>query len=73
MFKKSPKNCFKPVLPSSTNASMSGFANNIEHDNASTASIPEHQHKSNINNGPLLSYFNYFSLPQVDLHSYRDV
>lgn len=73
MFKKSPKNCFKPVLPSSTNSGTSGFANNVEHDNASMASIPEHQHKSNINNGPLLSYFNYFSLPQVDLHISRVV
>ena len=59
MFKKSPKNCFKPVLPSAVSSSASGVG----------GAGPEHEttelHKSN--NGPILSYFNYFLLPQIDV------
>jgi hypothetical protein len=59
MFKKSPKNCFKPVLPSAVCSSSSGVG----------GAGPEHEttelHKSN--NGPILSYFNYFLLPQIDI------
>lgn len=50
MFKKSPKNCFKPVLHTS-----------IEPTTPAAADI----HKSG--NGPILTYFNHFLLPQVDL------
>jgi len=56
MFKKSPKNCFKPVLPSAV--SSSGVGGVSEHETAEL-------HKSN--NGPILSYFNYFLLPQIDI------
>lgn len=72
MFKKSPKNCFKPVLPSTANVSTNGLTNNIEYDNTMTSN-PEYQNKMNINNCPIMSYFNFFSLPQVDLHIYHDV
>lgn len=57
MFKKSPKNCFKPVLPSS-----SGCISNI----TETCETPEPHNKTN-QTGPVLSYFNYFLLPQVDI------
>jgi hypothetical protein len=69
MFKKSPKNCFKPVLPSS-----SSYYGGSEHEPAASASASASSasaaasaelHKSN--NGPILSYFNYFLLPQVDI------
>ena len=70
MFKKSPKNCFKPVLPSSY--SSLGACSEYEHANAisttavaSAAAAGTETHKSN--NGPILSYFNYFLLPQVDI------
>jgi 23S rRNA U2552 (ribose-2'-O)-methylase RlmE/FtsJ len=57
MFKKSPKNCFKPVLSSAAGggSSLAGTAEN------ETVEL----HKSN--NGPILSYFNYFLLPQIDI------
>ena len=62
MFKKSPKNCFKPVLPSSTyHSSHEGVATA-----AAASSAATELHKSS-NNGPLLTYFNYFLLPQVDI------
>jgi len=70
MFKKSPKNCFKPVLPSSSSSYYGGS----EHEPAASASASASSasaaasaelHKSN--NGPILSYFNYFLLPQVDI------
>ena len=51
MFKKSPKNCFKPVLHTSSSSGMEQNSTDI--------------HKSG--NGPILSYFNHFLLPQVDL------
>ena len=51
MFKKSPKNCFKPVLHSSAPVGA--------------ATIDDIQNKTC--NGPILSYFNHFLLPQVDL------
>jgi 23S rRNA U2552 (ribose-2'-O)-methylase RlmE/FtsJ len=54
MFKKSPKNCFKPVLHN-TPTSTSG------------ATMSENEKHVN---GPFLSYYNHFLLPQVaNLHS----
>jgi 23S rRNA U2552 (ribose-2'-O)-methylase RlmE/FtsJ len=49
MFKKSPKNCFKPVLHH-TNGSSTG------------STIPENEKHVN---GPFLSYYNHFLLPQI--------
>jgi len=56
MFKKSPKNCFKPVLPSVGGGDTNGALS--EHQ-------PTELHK--YNNGPILSYFNCFLLPQIDI------
>jgi 23S rRNA U2552 (ribose-2'-O)-methylase RlmE/FtsJ len=53
MFKKSPKNCFKPVLHH-TNGSTSS---------ATGATILENE--KHANGGPFLSYYNHFLLPQV--------
>lgn len=53
MFKKSPKNCFKPVLHH-TNGSTGS---------ATGATIPENE--KHVNGGPFLSYYNHFLLPQV--------
>jgi len=55
MFKKSPKNCFKPVLPSLIQNGTKGQECEI---NAETQKQ---------NNGPNMSYYNYFLLPQVDV------
>jgi 23S rRNA U2552 (ribose-2'-O)-methylase RlmE/FtsJ len=49
MFKKSPKNCFKPVLHH-TSGSTTG------------STIPENEKHTN---GPFLSYYNHFLLPQI--------
>jgi 23S rRNA U2552 (ribose-2'-O)-methylase RlmE/FtsJ len=69
MFKKSPKNCFKPVLQSSTqvsgNGSGSGSGSGVGVNNNSDY---ENHNKASLNNGPILSYFNHFFLPQVDIH-----
>ena len=59
MFKKTPKNCFKPVLHTSSSAVPGGAAVMEATTNADI------QNKSG--NGPILSYFNHFLLPQVDL------
>jgi 23S rRNA U2552 (ribose-2'-O)-methylase RlmE/FtsJ len=86
MYKKSPKNCFKPSLQSSaslSSASVSTAAaysatsiaaqriNDITTLTSATASAGggggHHSDSSKTNNGgPILSYFNYFLLPQVD-------
>jgi len=78
MYKKSPKNCFKPSLQSSASASASasvGVAavapqriNDITSATASAGGGGSHQSDSSKTNngGPILSYFNYFLLPQVD-------
>jgi 23S rRNA U2552 (ribose-2'-O)-methylase RlmE/FtsJ len=72
MFKKSPKNCFKPVLLSSTTYGVRTGGCENEHtasaasaSAASSAASATELHKSN--HEPLLSYFNYFLLPQVDI------
>jgi len=54
MFKKPTKNCFKPVLHTSMATSA-----------ATTSAAPDDIQKSG--NGPVISYFNHFLLPQVDL------
>jgi len=51
MFKKSPKNCFKPVL----------------HTNAASASASSESDIQKQSNGPFLSYYNHFLLPQVSI------
>jgi 23S rRNA U2552 (ribose-2'-O)-methylase RlmE/FtsJ len=53
MFKKSPKNCFKPVLPHTIGSTGS----------ATSATIPENE--KHVNGGLFLSYYNHFLLPQV--------
>lgn len=55
MFKKPTKNCFKPVLHTSMATSA-----------ATTSAASDDIHKSG-NGGPVISYFNHFLLPQVDL------
>lgn len=67
MFKKSPKNCFKPVLPSS---STSGYVTEINEHTPSasgSASASASDTHNKIQSGPVLTYFNYFLLPQVDI------
>jgi len=65
MFKRTPKNCFKPLL------SCSGQTNDItSQDKTYSSTTTESGKSSNIvvaNGGPVMSYFNYFLLPQVDL------
>jgi 23S rRNA U2552 (ribose-2'-O)-methylase RlmE/FtsJ len=56
MFKKSPKNCFKPVLSSSPLSCLTD-----------TTHEPVENNNKTQQSGPVLSYFNYFSLPQVDI------
>jgi len=51
MFKKSPKNCFKPVFHTSTPGT--------------SGSSESESHK--YTNGPFLSYYNHFLLPQVGI------
>lgn len=63
MFKKSPKNCFKPVLPSAHGGSN---ATNTPHEYEVNTDTQNGHKSTNSNNGPILSYFNYFLLPQVD-------
>ena len=83
MFKKSSKNCFKPVLPSSSSSSSSSKGS-ADHDavtvtataaaSGTTGAVgsasTDLQNKSN--NGPILSYFNYFLLPQVDINTHQN-
>ena len=64
MFKKSPKNCFKPVLPSSA-SNASSFINGGGGVAGAVAETETELHKSA--NGPILSYFNHFLLPQIDI------
>ncbi len=62
MFKKSPKNCFKPLLQTQI-----GGQNTNDTSNSSVHSASTEMNKSNHATGPILSYFNYFLLPQVDI------
>jgi len=55
MFKKSPKNCFKPVLHTNTGASGGGLAQCSETDSQKQFT------------GPFLTYYNHFLLPQVSI------
>ena len=63
MFKKSPKNCFKPVLPSSISNASSFITGGGE--SCAVSETETELHKSA--NGPILSYFNHFLLPQIDI------
>lgn len=63
MFKKPTKNCFKPVLHTSM-ATMSAATTSVT--SATSVTPDDIIHKSG-NGGPVLSYFNHFLLPQVDL------
>ena len=58
MFKKSPKNCFKPVIHTSSSSVTVGGA-------ATITEATTNADKSG--NGPSLTYFNHFLLPHVDL------
>jgi 23S rRNA U2552 (ribose-2'-O)-methylase RlmE/FtsJ len=58
MFKKTTKNCFKPVLHTSMATPTATTA--------TTATTPDDIHNKS-GNGPVLSYFNHFLLPQVDV------
>jgi len=55
MFKKSPKNIFKPVLHTTGSSVSAGTAGTTENDTHKYAC------------GPFLSYYNHFSLPQVGM------
>ena len=62
MFKKSPKNCFKPLLQTQTTGQNSNDTSNSSlHPQSTETNKPNHS------TGPILSYFNYFLLPQVDI------
>lgn len=74
MFKKSPKNCFKPVLPSSSSHKVLAEHEVVTATASATPTIgsaSSDQHNKS-NNGPILSYFNYFLLPQVDLITHQN-
>ena len=59
MFKKSPKNIFKPVLHTNGSSVSAGTT-------ATTSAMTENDtHKHGC--GPFLSYYNHFSLPQVGM------
>lgn len=62
MFKKSPKNCFKPLLQTQTTGQ-----NTNDTSNSSVQPPSTEMNKSNHATSPILSYFNYFLLPQVDI------
>ena len=55
MFKKSPKNCFKPVLPLIIQNGTKG------------QECENHAETQKSTNGPNMSYYNYFLLPQIDV------
>lgn len=59
MFKKSPKNCFKPVLHTNT-TNNTGCTTGVTSGNSDN---DLHKHA----NGPFLSYYNHFLLPQVGI------
>jgi 23S rRNA U2552 (ribose-2'-O)-methylase RlmE/FtsJ len=62
MFKKTPKNCFKPLLSCSGQTIPAANRGDTTHD----ITTQEKNHSST--SGPVMTYFNYFLLPQVDLH-----
>ena len=62
MFKKTTKNCFKPVL----HTSMATISPATTATTATTTTAPDDIHNKS-GNGPVLSYFNHFLLPQVDV------
>lgn len=66
MFKKTTKNCFKPVLHT-TSSSASSSASSSTAVSGTTTTPDDNTHNKSGNGGPILSYFNHFLLPQVDL------
>ena len=71
MFKKSPKNCFKPVLPSSSSSHKGSTEHEVVTPTPTVGSASSDQHNKS-NNGPILTYFNYFLLPQVDIITHQN-
>jgi 23S rRNA U2552 (ribose-2'-O)-methylase RlmE/FtsJ len=68
MYKKSPKNCFKPSLQSwLASATTQTNSNNITTAVAVSTGCHNSDSSKTNNGGPILSYFNYFLLPQVDI------
>ena len=59
MFKKTTKNCFKPVLHTSMATPTATTA-------TTATTTPDDIHNKS-GNGPVISYFNHFLLPQVDV------
>jgi hypothetical protein len=66
MFKKSPKNCFKPLLQS-TGQNSNDFNTHVAVSSAISYHHPPSTETNKQTNGPILTYFNYFLLPQVDI------
>ena len=66
MFKKTTKNCFKPVLHT-TSSSASSSSSSSTAVSGTTTTPDDNTHNKSGNGGPILSYFNHFLLPQVDL------
>lgn len=66
MYKKSPKNCFKPLLQCGGQNS-NDFNTHVAVSSASSSHHPPSTETNKHNNGPILTYFNYFLLPQVDI------
>ena len=62
MFKKTTKNCFKPVLQTTSSSASSSTTVS-----GTTTTPDDNTHNKSGNGGPILSYFNHFLLPQVDL------
>lgn len=72
MFKKSPKNCFKPVLHTNTTGTTAGGpgtgSGSGSGSGAGTGSgTSENDAHIKPANGPFLSYYNHFLLPQVGI------
>jgi 23S rRNA U2552 (ribose-2'-O)-methylase RlmE/FtsJ len=70
MYKKSPKNCFKPLLQCSGQNS-NDLNTHVAVSSASSSHSPSTETNKH-NNGPVLTYFNYFLLPQVDIQVYEN-
>ncbi len=66
MFKRTPNNCFKQLFSCSGQTS-----DTASQDKTQSSTTTESSKLSNhvvVNGGPVMTYFNYFLLPQVDLH-----
>jgi 23S rRNA U2552 (ribose-2'-O)-methylase RlmE/FtsJ len=65
MFKKSPKNIFKPVLHTNGSSVSAGTTTTTTTTTTTSAMTDNDTHKHGC--GPFLSYYNHFSLPQVGM------